>query len=1125
MPTRFEDVSLIENSAFFDKDHLDRHHPDVALSGMSAAEHYLHLGGFIGRNPGSGFDSAAYLATYLDVAARGENPLLHYERFGRGECRSPMPAPAPGSGQSETAGICIDVVVPIFTGLERLKACLNALARAPCGYPVRAIVVTDGADKATTVWLRAACATLRSDKLRFELIEQPRDCGYTTALNAGLKASNAPFVVALGSDTIVTAWWLDGLLRCLMSDERLGIVGPLSNAARWQNVPGLYDADGGFAINTLPEGTSPEDMADIVRFASARIRPRSTFLNGFCVMIRRTVLDAVGYMDEATFPFGFGQQDDFCIRAQDAGFTLAIADAVYVYRARSQRIGLAERTALSKVASQGLRDKHGARKFDDLVTRNAQTGQMDKVRQSVKMAITASTAGDAQKTRDMISGQRVLFILPVQGGGGGAHSVVQEVTAMRRMGVDARIAVQDANISNFMQLYGDIPEAQDIFVGFSDDMLLVTAQRFDVVVATIFTSVRLVKRIVTALPWILPAYYAQDYEPRFFDPAEPHWQEAFDSYARIPGCLIFAKTLWICRQIEKHHNLSVAKVEPSIDHVVYRLSGPRVAAPDGTLCVAAMIRPRTPRRGAARTMELLAKLKAQFGATVTIRIFGCETDALEVADMRRDFDFVNHGILTRAQVAALLRSADMFVDLSDYQAFGRTGLEAMACGALAVVPQAGGGDEYAVDAVNALVVDSFDVEACVARLTDALKDRNMLARLQIAGIQTASKYSQRRAALSELSIFASGIIKHRAKHPKPARARVSLMPQMQHGQCSDVSGPGYVRLLSPYRQEALIGAWETDVTRGDMLPEPGSGDIAILHCDLPENLHPDFVRWNKEWHAAGGRLVYDIDDNLTNSAAMNARGYDGDADALARRALAYATAADLITVSTQNLMDAFSAFSHKTSLLPDFIDAHLWNLTDSNAALPAKHRSGPVRLGYVGAPGDLNDLSLAQAAVAAIEKSHDVQVEVIGAFQHIDPLFGKRIEMPQTGPYPNFVSWFQTVADWDIAILPLGAAPLSHAKGRLKFLECAALNTAIICSDTPEHRQVARSGENCLIVPNDVESWTRALEQLIGDAALRQRLAQTAYDDVRTRLTVQKNTQAYEAVLGKVLGADWHVRG
>jgi glycosyltransferase involved in cell wall biosynthesis len=122
------------------------------------------------------------------------------------------------------------------------------------------------------------------------------------------------------------------------------------------------------------------------------------------------------------------------------------------------------------------------------------------------------------------------------------------------------------------------------------------------------------------------------------------------------------------------------------------------------------------------------------------------------------------------------------------------------------------------------------------------------------------------------------------------------------------------------------------------------------------------------------------------------------------------------------------------------------------------------------------------------------------------------------------VSWLHTVADWDIAILPRKDTSFDRASSHLKFLECAALNTAIICSDTPEHRQVARSGENCLMVANDVESWTSALERLIGDATLRQRLAQTAYDDVRMRMTVQKNTEIYEDILCKVLGANRYVR-
>ena len=58
-------------------------------------------------------------------------------------------------------------------------------------------------------------------------------------------------------------------------------------------------------------------------------------------------------------------------------------------------------------------------------------------------------------------------------------------------------------------------------------------------------------------------------------------------------------------------------------------------------------------------------------------------------------------------MAELLRESDVFLDMSVYQAFGRTALEAMACGATAVVPKVGGVWEFVEHGHNALAVDTL----------------------------------------------------------------------------------------------------------------------------------------------------------------------------------------------------------------------------------------------------------------------------------------------------------------------------------------------------------------------------------------------------------------------------------
>jgi GT2 family glycosyltransferase len=280
---------------------------------------------------------------------------------------------------SAPQGVAIDIVVPVYNALPDVQACLASLDRCRDGFDVRVIIVNDGSEAPTTDWLRSF-AKGRHD---VTLIEHASNAGYTRAVNAGLKASTAPFVITQNSDTIVTPGWLKGMVACMESDPRIGIVGPLSNAASWQNVPKLRNDQGEFAVNEVPNGLSVNDMAQVVARASRRTYPRLPFVNGFCFMIRRSVIEAIGYMDEETFPVGYGEENDFCIRAGDAGFELAIADDVYVFHAKSKSFGHERRKVLSEQGNKNLRSKHTREKLVALIEKTKRTDALDAVRERI----------------------------------------------------------------------------------------------------------------------------------------------------------------------------------------------------------------------------------------------------------------------------------------------------------------------------------------------------------------------------------------------------------------------------------------------------------------------------------------------------------------------------------------------------------------------------------------------------------------------------------------------------------------------------------------------------------------------------------------------------------------------
>lgn len=653
----------------------------------------------------------------------------------------------------DTRKTSIDIVVPVFNALEDVKKCLASLNESTDGFNVKIIVVNDGSDEQTTKWLREFC----KNKLLFKLIENPKNLGYTKTVNVGLKASNADYVITQNSDTIVSHGWLIGLINCMKSDKKIGICGPLSNAASWQNVPDLYDETRKFAVNSLPHHFTIAQMSQVVKDASLKTYPILPFVNGFCFMIKREVINKIGYMDEENFPIGYGEENDFCIRAQDAGYKLAIADDVYVYHAKSKSFGHEKRKQLSEDGTAKLKQKHGLEKYADLVNKVKITDQLDQIRARIKSRLDKNTAPPstinekiASDTKNPLT-KRILFLLPVSGGGGGVHSIVQETMGMRRIGVEAKIAVQKKYYQKYTNIYRDIDAVEDLFLGYEPLELNQLSKEFDVIVGTIYTSMKLVKDVAEANPNIQPAYYIQDYEPLFSENGSPAWQEARDSYTLVPNAILFAKTNWICQKVYEEHGVHVNKVSPSIDHDVYKPdpSAQKLAGLEGKIVISAMIRPKTPRRGAGRTMLLLKRLYEHFGDKLHIELFGCADDDPLLQTLERGFKYKNNGELTRLGVAAVLQRSDCFIDLSDYQAFGRTGLEAMACGVTLITTKFGGIDEYAVDNLNSIFVDPFNENETVKKVFTFLT-KSPINKFKIESLRTASRYSIHQAVVSEL---------------------------------------------------------------------------------------------------------------------------------------------------------------------------------------------------------------------------------------------------------------------------------------------------------------------------------------------------------------------------------------
>jgi GT2 family glycosyltransferase/polysaccharide pyruvyl transferase WcaK-like protein len=248
----------------------------------------------------------------------------------------------------------LDVIICVHNALGDVQRCLNSLLNYTT-IPYKLHLINDGSDAATSMYLSEFASKYGS-----VLLTNDSQVGYTKAANTGLRNSCGEFVLLLNSDTIVSSRWLEKLLECACIDDKIGIVGPLSNAAAYQSVPFTKNEKHQWVTNTLPAGLSPALADAIVERLSRREFPRVPFLNGFCLLLKREVISKIGYFDEEAFPLGYGEEIDFCLRAGKAGLELAVADHAYVFHVKSASYGHGRRRTLSLLARAQLDAKHGA---------------------------------------------------------------------------------------------------------------------------------------------------------------------------------------------------------------------------------------------------------------------------------------------------------------------------------------------------------------------------------------------------------------------------------------------------------------------------------------------------------------------------------------------------------------------------------------------------------------------------------------------------------------------------------------------------------------------------------------------------------------------------------------------
>lgn len=209
------------------------------------------------------------------------------------------------------------VVIVTYNSAATIEACVASVLDTL--NPTDEVIVVDNASQDRTPEVLQDLA--RQDQ-RVRVLQSSRNVGFSAGTNLGIQHSTGDYVVMLNPDTIVYGEWLEQMAR-VADQANVGAVGPLSDYVAGRQKWQLY-----LPIDQASD-SPPSRLAAMTLSRNRDQAVESKLLIGFCLLIRRDVLDKVGWLDRELF---LGNDDlDMSWRLRREGYRLMVATGAFVH--------------------------------------------------------------------------------------------------------------------------------------------------------------------------------------------------------------------------------------------------------------------------------------------------------------------------------------------------------------------------------------------------------------------------------------------------------------------------------------------------------------------------------------------------------------------------------------------------------------------------------------------------------------------------------------------------------------------------------------------------------------------------------------------------------------------------
>ena len=239
----------------------------------------------------------------------------------------------------------VNIVIPVYRNLQLTRRCIESVLADLPDKPHYLTIINDASPEQA---LKDFCEDV-AEHPRVTLIQNDENLGFVASANLGMMSNCTSDVVLLNSDTEVPQGWLSRIQTASRNHPNAATLTPFSNNGTICSYPRFCEP------NPLPKSLT---VGEIDRFFAVANTGRTCEIPtavGFCMYIRRAALSEVGLFDLQAFGRGYGEENDFCLRASAQGWTHMLVADVFVYHEGGASFGKetpARQSAALKIINQ-----------------------------------------------------------------------------------------------------------------------------------------------------------------------------------------------------------------------------------------------------------------------------------------------------------------------------------------------------------------------------------------------------------------------------------------------------------------------------------------------------------------------------------------------------------------------------------------------------------------------------------------------------------------------------------------------------------------------------------------------------------------------------------------------------